>query len=117
MERLVLLLEELGRLPEEIGRCVDLYIAVIGSGVQMQAMKLSADIRRTLPELRVLTHCGGGKYNSQLKKAFASGARCALILEGDEELAEIKVRILDDAGETTLLATPSVCNWLTEFFR
>jgi len=117
MERLVLLLEELGRLPEEIGRCVDLYIAVVGSGVQMQAMKLSADIRRTLPELRVLTHCGGGKYNSQLKKAYASGARCALILEGDEEMAEIKVKILDDAGETTILATPSVCNWLTEFFK
>jgi histidyl-tRNA synthetase len=117
MERLVLLLEELGKLPEEIGRCVDLYIAVIGSGVQMQAMKLSADIRKTLPEIRILTHCGGGKYNSQLKKAFASGARCALILEGDEEMAEIKVKMLDDAGETTVLAIPSVCSWLTEFFR
>jgi histidyl-tRNA synthetase len=70
-----------------------------------------------LPALRVLTHCGGGKYNSQLKKAYASGARCAVILEGETELAEIKVRTLDDSGETTTLATPSVCDWLTEFFK
>jgi len=117
IERLVLLLEEQGKLPEGIGQSVDLYIAVIGSGVQNQAMKLSAEIRIALPALRVLTHCGGGKYNSQLKKAYASGARCAVILEGDTELAEIKVRTLDDAGETTSLATPSVCDWLTEFFK
>ena len=117
IERLVLLLEEQGKLPEGIGQSVDLYIAVIGSGVQNQAMKLGAQIRMALPALRVLTHCGGGKYNSQLKKAYASGARCAVILEGETELAEIKVRTLDDSGETTTLATPSVCDWLTEFFK
>ena len=117
IERVVLLLEEQGKLPEGIEQSVDLYIAVIGSGVQNQAMKLGAQIRMALPALRVLTHCGGGKYNSQLKKAYASGARCAVILEGETELAEIKVRTLDDSGETTTLATPSVCDWLTEFFK
>ena len=65
----------------------------------------------------ILTHCGGGKYNSQLKKAYASGARCALILEGEDEMAEIKAKILDDAGATTNLATSSVSEWLTEFFN
>ncbi|MEK9648945.1 MAG: histidine--tRNA ligase, partial [Gammaproteobacteria bacterium] len=112
MERLILLLEELDRLPAETAHTVDVYLAVIGSGVTEQAQLLAREIRQNLPELRVLTHCGGGKYNSQLKKAFASGARCALILEGDEVQAEIKTKILDDDGATDSVAPPSVCDWL-----
>lgn len=116
MERLILLLEELARLPAGIGQTVDLYIAVVGEGVRQQALLLASEIRRQLPALRVLTHCGGGKYNSQLKKAYASGARCAMVLEGESELAEIKLRILDDTGDTTSMAPASVCAWLAEFF-
>ncbi len=112
MERLILLLEELDRLPAETAHTVDVYLAVIGSGVTEQAQLLAREIRQNLPELRVLTHCGGGKYNSQLKKAFASGARCALILEGDEAQAEIKTKILDDDGATDSVAPSSVCDWL-----
>ena len=93
-----------------------MYIAVIGEGVRRQALMLGQEIRSQLPGLRVLTHCGGGKYNSQLKKAFASGARVAVILEGDGELAEIKLRILDDDGETTSLSPASLCGWLSEYF-
>ena len=112
MERLILLLEELDRLPAETGHTVDVYLAVIGSGVTEQAQLLAREIRQNLPELRVLTHCGGGKYNGQLKKAFASGARCALILEGNESQAEIKTKILDDDGATDSVAPSSVCDWL-----
>jgi len=112
MERMILLLEELDRLPAETAHTVDVYLAVIGSGVTEQAQLLAREIRQNLPELRVLTHCGGGKYNSQLKKAFASGARCALILEGDEAQAEIKTKILDDDGSTDSVAPSSVCDWL-----
>ena len=112
MERLILLLEELDRLPAETAHTVDVYLAVIGSGVTEQAQLLARAIRQNLPELRVLTHCGGGKYNSQLKKAFASGARCALILEGDEAQAEIKTKILDDDGATDSVVPSSVCDWL-----
>ena len=112
MERMILLLEELDRLPAETAHTVDVYLAVIGSGVTEQAQLLAREIRQNLPELRVLTHCGGGKYNSQLKKAFASGARCALILEGDEAQAEIKTKILDDDGATDSVAPSSVCDWL-----
>ena len=112
MERMILLLEELDRLPAETAHTVDVYLAVIGSGVTEQAQLLAREIRQNLPELRVLTHCGGGKYNSQLKKAFASGARCTLILEGDEPQAEIKTKILDDDGATDSVAPSSVCDWL-----
>ena len=117
MERLILLLEELDRFPAEIHRSVDLYISVIGDGVRQQALLLANEIRKSMPQLRVLTHCGGGKYNSQLKKAYASGAQCALILEGDAELTEIKMRVLDDNGETTTLSPASVCDSLSDFFN
>jgi len=112
MERLILLLEELDRLPAETAHTVDVYLAVIGSGVTEQSQLLAREIRQNLPELRVLTHCGGGKDNSPLKKAFASGARWALILEGDEAQAEIKTKILDDDGATDSVAPSSVCDWL-----
>lgn len=109
MERMILLLEELERLPADIGRTVDIYVAVIGEGVQEQAMLLAADLRRDLPGIRVLTHCGGGKYNSQLKKAYASGARWAVILEGSEELAEIKLKTLDEGGDVITLSPAGLC--------
>jgi histidyl-tRNA synthetase len=117
MERMILLLKELERLPADTRRTVDLYIVVIGDGVRQQALLLAQEIHRQLPQMRVLTHCGGGKYNSQLKKAYASGARCAVILEGDAELAEIKLRILDDDGETTTLPPSSLCDWLLNYFE
>jgi histidyl-tRNA synthetase len=116
MERMILLLEELGKLPAETGKIVDVYLAVIGEGVRRQALLLGQEIRAQVPRLRVLTHCGSGKYNSQLKKAYASGARVAVILEGDGDLAEIKLRILDDDGETTSLSPASLCGWLADFF-
>ena len=116
MERMILLLEELGRLPADINRQVDVYIAVIGEGVRQQALLLAAKLRQGLPGLRILTHCGGGKYNSQLKKAFASGARCALVLEGSEAQSELKFRVLNDEGATTTLALDAVQEQLLAFF-
>ncbi|MDC0598387.1 histidine--tRNA ligase [Gammaproteobacteria bacterium] len=117
MERLLLLLEELALIPDHVYEKVDVYIVVIGEGVQSQALLLAQQIRTALPGLQVLTHCGGGKYNSQLKKAFNSGARCALVLEGDNELGEIKAKILSDDGATELLQPERVCEWLTTVFN
>tara|TARA_R110000824_G_scaffold7892_6_gene35968 strand:+ start:83135 stop:84403 length:1269 start_codon:yes stop_codon:yes gene_type:complete len=99
MERVLLMLEELGKMPAEYRRQVDVFIALIGEENQTKGLFLAERLRRELPAIRVLTHCGGGKYNSQLKKAFASGAQCALILEGDE----IKLKMLDADGESEVV--------------
>jgi histidyl-tRNA synthetase len=117
LERLLLLLEETGRLPPGLGQVVDVYLAVVG-GEQLQAgaQLLARDLRLALPELRILTHCGGGKYNAQLKKAFASGARCAVILEGDTLPELVKIKVLDDEGGTVELAPGGVSDWLHSFF-
>ena len=37
--------------------------------------------------LRVVLHCGGGSFKSQMKKADGSGARFALIIGDDEAQA------------------------------
>ena len=49
------------------------------------ALRLAEDLRNSLPSLRLLTHCGGGSFKSQFKKADKSGAELALII-GETEL-------------------------------
>lgn len=48
-------------------------------------MKLAESLRDQLPQLRLITHCGGGNFKSQFKRADKSGALFGLIL-GSEEL-------------------------------
>src|SRR5690606_17226772 len=112
VERLVLLIEELQRAPQGLAREVDVYLAVVGEGVQAQAQLLARDLRQALPGLRIVTHCGGGKYNSQMKKAYNSGARCALVLEGDTEVAQVKGRLLSDEGESVVLPLAEAADWI-----
>ncbi|HTQ99978.1 MAG TPA: histidine--tRNA ligase [Candidatus Acidoferrum sp.] len=118
VERLLLLLEATERFPADLGKNVDVYLALVGQGVQSQGLLLARDLRRSLPSLRILTHCGGGKYNAQLKKAFASGARCAVILEGDgpQQQAKIKTLDADGSGSTQELPVNSLAAELARIF-
>lgn len=115
MERLLLLLEETGALPEGLERTVAVYIAVIGdAALQGQALLLGRELREALPGLGILTHCGGGKYNAQLKKAFAAGAAVAVILEGEGVQDNVKVKVLAEGGATMELAPGQVARWLRD---
>jgi histidyl-tRNA synthetase len=64
-----------------------LYIVTVGEQAERHGLLLSEQLREALPSLRVMTHCGGGSFKSQFKKADRSGARFALVL-GDEEVAK-----------------------------
>ncbi|RUO23620.1 histidine--tRNA ligase [Aliidiomarina iranensis] len=90
LERLVLMLEnaEAFKVPRE----VDVYIAAVGDVAELPAMALAEEIRDVLPNLRVMLHCGGGKFAKQLKRADQSGAELALIL-GADEVAEQRVTV------------------------
>ncbi|NQV68789.1 MAG: histidine--tRNA ligase [Pseudohongiella sp.] len=101
-ERLVLMLDSLGKVPESARRSVDIYLLVVGKQVVEQGLQLAQQIRDRFPDLGLISHCGGGKYNNQLKRAFNSGARLAVIIEGDgeEPVATVKIRHLDDSGES-----------------
>jgi histidyl-tRNA synthetase len=85
--------------------------------VQAQALLLGRQLRQALPGLGILTHCGGGKYNAQLKKAFATGARCAVVLEGEGTQNLVKVRVLEDNGPTVELAPAELGLWFKNFFK
>ncbi|MDH4216750.1 MAG: His/Gly/Thr/Pro-type tRNA ligase C-terminal domain-containing protein, partial [Gallionella sp.] len=62
-------------------------------------------------KLRVLLHCGGGSFKSQMKKADASGAAVAVVIGDDEAQAgEVSVKPMQGGdqvrvGVQTLLAT------------
>ena len=91
VERLVLLLDELGVVPDSVGQIVDLYLVAVGD-VETQALVLGENLRSNCPTIRLQTNCGGGSFKSQMKKADKSAASIALIL-GDDEAASKKIGV------------------------
>ena len=102
IERLVLLLDELGVVPDSIAHQIDVYLMAVGD-VEQQGLVLAEKLREQCPRLRIEHHCGGGSVKSQIKKADKSGATIALIM-GEDEAAPgtIGVKYLreDKAQET-----------------
>ncbi len=98
LERLIALLEETElaqRLPGP-----DLYLIMMGEEAQRRGLQLAETLRDQLPRLRLISHCGGGGFKSQFKKADKSNARYALVL-GDDELTrgEAGLKPLRESGE------------------
>ena len=91
LERLIMLLDELGVVPDSVAQQVDLYLVAVGD-VTHQAMQLAEQLRTGLPAVRVEVHCGGGSFKSQIKKADKSGAAAAIIL-GEDELSSNTVQV------------------------
>jgi len=83
LERLLLLLKTLDKLPAELNRQTQVYLVAVGH-VQSQALSLAERLRDDLPGLKLLSHAGGGSFKSQMKKADKSLAPLALILGEDE---------------------------------
>lgn len=103
VERLVLLLDELGVVPDSVGQQLDLYLLAVGD-VEEQALVLAENLRTDCANIRLEVHCGGGSFKSQIKKADKSGAAIALIL-GEDEAASgtIGVKYLrEDAEQQTV---------------
>lgn len=121
IERLVLMLDSLGKIPEEVRKPIDVYVLVVGANLAEQALELVQRIRTEFPQLGVVSHCGGGKYNSQLKRAFNSGARLAVILEredtGSNDLKNAKIRRLEDSKESETVEIANILPKLGEFLQ
>jgi histidyl-tRNA synthetase len=86
VERLILLLETLDLIPDSVNGDADVYVTAMGDATVAPALALAESLRDQLPGRVVVTHCGGGSFKSQMKKADRSGARYAVIL-GENELA------------------------------
>ena len=121
IERLILMLDSLGKVPEEVRKPIDVYVLVVGANLAEQALELVQRIRTEFPQLGVVSHCGGGKYNSQLKRAFNSGARLAVILEredtGSNDLKNAKIRRLEDSKESETVEIANILPKLGEFLQ
>ncbi len=88
VERLLALLQDDGlALPKP---AVDVYVVHQGVLAQALASQVAEQLRDD--KLRVVMHCGGGSFKSQMKKADASGAAVAVVI-GDDEACENQVSI------------------------
>lgn len=83
----------------------DAYLVALGERAAAAAPGLAERLRDAVPGLKLLTHCGGGSFKSQFKKADKSGARLALIL-GDAEAAAgtVSCKPLRGGGEQRTLS-------------
>ena len=84
MERLLLLLSEqrAGSIPHF---SVDCYFAIACEGQDyLKAFAIAHHIRAQFPQLKMITHSGGGSLKSQLKKADKSHATYCLIIGSNE---------------------------------
>ena len=86
LERLILLVETLGLVPCYVNSEADVYVTAMGDGVLAPALVLAEKLRAALPGRVIVSHCGGGSFKSQMKKADRSGAKYTVIL-GENEIA------------------------------
>ena len=118
MERLVLMLDSLGKVPSSELKQIDVFVAIVGKNLEAQGLALAKAIRKDHQSLGVLCHCGGGKFNNQLKKAYSSGASLAVILEDDSSEGKVdhaKIRRLDDSGESRVVKISNISEELRDF--
>ncbi|MFN3164399.1 MAG: histidine--tRNA ligase [Pseudohongiellaceae bacterium] len=116
IERLVLLLDTLDLVPAHALQPIDIYLLMVGDNLAAQGLSLAAELRQALPDCGIVSHCGGGKYNSQVKRAFNAGARVAVVLEqeGPEAPDIARVRQLDGEGDTANVALTDLAAHLGE---
>lgn len=92
IERLLALHER-----EEKPPAPDVYLVHQGELAVPRAFQVAEALRDH--GLSVILHCGGGSFKAQMKKADASGARCAVIIGDDEVRAnEVSLKPLRAAG-------------------
>ncbi len=103
LERIAALLE--ARSEPSAERACDVYLIAVGEDAVRSALPLAASLRDAHPGLRLSTHCGGGGFKAQFRRADKSGARIALILGADEVRAgTVGVKPLSGPGEQGCVA-------------
>jgi len=116
LERLVLLLESKLQLSDINPH---IYMIMVGNEtVQQQGFALAESLRTALPELRLITNCGGGSFKVQFKRADKSAAKFALIL-GEDELhkQQVAIKNLRKKSEQTLLSISELADNLKQLIK
>ena len=68
------------------------YLMMMGQEAMQAGFALAEQLRDALPTLKIATHCGGGQFKAQFKKADKSGAQLALII-GEDEVKQQKIAV------------------------
>jgi len=112
LERLISLLEANDALPTI--PALDVYLVAVGEQAAQKALLLAEQLRDQLPSLSLITHCGGGSFKSQFKRADKSGARWTLIL-GEDEMTQGVVGVKTMAtGEQETIAWDRLADYLVQ---
>ena len=115
LERLIALLEnQQSAFPDNAPH---LYIVALGDMAQREGLLIAERLRDSLSWLRVQTHCGGGSFKSQFKKADRSGAQYALVI-GEDEVArsEAGVKPLRERSEQQSVAFSDLAGHVAGLF-
>jgi histidyl-tRNA synthetase len=90
------------------------YLVLVGEKAQAKGLIFAEQLRDSFPKLRLMTHCGGGSFKSQFKKADKSGAQMAFVLGDDEvEQETVTVKTLRGGQGQETLKQAVLSDWLT----
>ncbi len=116
LERLVLLVQEVNK-NITVPSAVDIYVVFSGEGTTLAAFRVAEKIRTELPHLRVMTHCSGGKFQKQFKRADKVGARFALVIgESEVQADQVVVKDLSGAAEQQTISAVELIDYLKRAF-
>lgn len=116
LERLVLLVQEVNQ-SISLPSAVDIYVVYQGEGTTLAAFQLAETLRTELPQLRVMTHCSGGNFKKQFKRADKSGATLALVIgESEVQNQQVVVKHLLGGAEQQTLALDDIVDYIKNNF-
>ena len=116
LERLVLLVQEVNK-EIALPQAVDLYLVYAGEGTTLNAFQIAEQIRTELPQVRVMTHCSGGKFQKQFKRADKIEAKYALVIgESEVQAKTVVVKDLRNGAEQITISQADLINTLKTYF-
>lgn len=116
LERLVLLVQEVNK-EITLPQAVDLYLVYAGEGTTLNAFQIAEQIRTELPQVRVMTHCSGGKFQKQFKRADKIEAKYALVIgESEVQAKTVIVKDLRNGAEQITLSQVDLIATLKTYF-
>ena len=91
------------------------YLLIAGDEARKFGLLLAEEVRNQLPNVKILTNCGGGSLKNQFKKADKSGAEIALILgENELERKQLTVKYLRDEKPQVTIKYSEISNFLSK---
>ncbi|ORM38367.1 histidine--tRNA ligase [Francisella endosymbiont of Ornithodoros moubata] len=112
MERLLLLLEDLGKLPKQQDNLCGVFF-VLDSNQLHRSLVIVENIRQELPQLKIDMDLKFGSFKSQFKKADKSGAKIAIIIRQDElDNGFASIKYLQQDREQQRVAFNDLINFL-----